>query len=664
MKKFLAMLLAAVIVLSMAACGEKPAETPAATEGAAETTAPAAAVKRENKVIVGSNTELTGDFTGGLITNGSADMMVNFMVNDYGTMVVDQTGSYVENPTVLKSWERTTNDDGSVTYTMVINEGLMFNNGDPITAKDYAFRTALAFSPFASEMNFVSGGYYQYVGGDDFYNGKTPVFEGLRLIDDYTVSITVLAEHASYYYADTYAAMEPWNAAFWLGEGYSVADDGNGVYLTKDGQQITLHKDAENEKTFRDAMSGTNGLVSAGPYSLTKYDPATQQATLDINPNYAGNFEGDKPSIQTVVIVRAQDATWADQLKTGGMDIFSGITDGDDINTLLDMIDTGAEFQAVKFDRAGYGRLLFLCDVGPTQFVEVRQAIAHLLNREEFVNTFCQGYGRVVNAPYATAMQQYQDSRDFLADNLSSYPYDTNMAGRLLDKGGWTLAADGSEWTGEGLRYKDVTDVKILGDKDVNTEGCIEVDGKTLMPLTIKWYSTEGNPVSDLLAIMLANSDAVKKAGMEIQQTVGDFDGLLSAIYHQDANGNKIPAEFGMLNLAINFTSSLYDMEDRWTDDPEKVAQAYNESYLFDMEEGGLDDLSRKMVKGVEPGDYDTYLDYWQQYILRWNQLLPELPLYSNILVTAVPTWVEGYEENSFWSFPKAIVYASIPSAE
>ena len=664
MKKFLAMLLAAVMVLSMAACGEKPAETPAATDGAAETTAPAAAAKHENKVVLGNATEITGDFTGGLITNGATDMMVNWLVNDYGTLVIDQHGAYVENPTVLKSWERTDNEDGSATYTMVINEGLMYNNGEPLNAKDYAFRTMILCTPFASEMNFVSAAMEQIPGGDAAYKGETPVLTGLRLIDDYTVALTIVEKHAKYYYADTYASMTPWNAEFWLGEGYGIADDGQGCYITKDGQPVVLKKDAANEKAFRDAMGAANGFVSAGPYTLTKYDPATQQCTFNINPNYAGNFEGQKPSIETIVLVRAQDATWADQLKTGGMDIYTGLTDGDDINTLMDMIDGGAPFQAVKFDRAGYGKLQFLCDVGPTQFVEVRQAVAYLLNREEFVNTFCQGFGRVVNAPYATAMQQYQDSRDFLADNLTSYPYDTNVANRTLDKGGWTLAEDGSEWNGTGLRYKDVTGLKILGDKDVNTDGCIEVDGKTLMPLKIQWYSTEGNSVSDLLAIMLANADAVKKAGMEIVQTVGDFDGVLEAIYHQDSDGSKIPPEFGMINLATNFNSSLYDMEDQWTDDPVKVDLGYNDHYLYDMGEGGLDDLSRRMVKDVEPGDYESYLDLWQQYILRWNQLLPEIPLYSNIMVTAVPEWVEGYEENSFWNFAKCIVYASIPSAE
>ena len=94
------------------------------------------------------------------------------------------------------------------------------------------------------------------------------------------------------------------------------------------------------------------------------------------------------------------------------------------------------------------------------------------------------------------------------------------------------------------------------------------------------------------------------------------------------------------------------------------VALGYNSNYLFDMEEGGLDDLSMRMVYDVEPGDYDAYLDLWQQYIVRWNELLPEIPLYCNVYYTAVPTWVEGYEQNSYWDFAHAILYASIPSAQ
>lgn len=662
MKKFLALLLALTMVLSLAACGNSNATaTEAPTEaGATEAPATEAPVVRENKVILGDTTELTGDFTGGLITNGASDMMINDLVNDYGTMVTNQGGNYVENPTVMKEWSRTDNEDGSATYTISINEGLTYNNGEPITAKDFAFTTLVRCTPFASALSFTSATQDMIVGGAACYAGEVNYVSGLHLIDEYTLSLTVVADYAQYYYADTYAAVSPWSPEFWLGEGYSVADDGEGCYITLNGEAVTLQGGGDAEANFRVAMTGTEGFVSAGPYSLVKYDPATSQATLEINPYYAGNFEGQKPSIQTIVVVRAEDATWADQIKTGGMDIYAGITEGDDINTLLDMIDDGAELTAIPFDRAGYGKIQFLCDVGPTQFVEVRHAVAQLLNREEFVNTFCQGFGTVVSAPYATAMQMYMDSKDFLADNLNSYPYDVDAANAELAEGGWTLTAEGTEWTSaeDGLRHKDVTGL------DVNTDGCVEVDGKTLMPLQIQWYSTEGNSVSDLLAIMLANSDAVAQSGMEIVQTVGDWAGLLGAIYHEDTDGNKVAPEYGMLNLATGWTSAIYDYSFNWTDDPAYVALGYNGNYLYDMGEGGLDQLSMDMVYAVEPGDYDAYLDLWQKYIVRWNELLPEIPLYCNIYYTAVPSWVEGYEQSSYWDFANAILYASIPSAQ
>ena len=663
MKKLIALLMAVVMVFGLAACGGGNTETtapadPSATTPDSSADATAAAVTHsENKLLLGNSTELTGDFTGGVVGNGASDMMVEDLVNDYGTMVTDRNGVYVNNPTVLKEWTRTDNEDGSATYTITINEGLKYNNGEEITAADYVFKSLLPCTPAAPALNFRTATQDLVVGAKAAYNGEVPNVTGIRLLDTYTFSLTILPEYAQYYYADTYAACEPWNAKFWLGEGYGVADDGEGAYITKDGQPVVL-QGADVEENFKAAMSATNGFVSAGPYQITKWDPATSQCTLDINPNYAGNFEGQKPSIQTLVVVRAETATWADMLKTGGMDMYAEMADGTEINTLMDMIDDGQPYTALKFDRAGYGKLLFLCDIGPTQFVEVRHAVAQLLNREEFVNTMCQGWGTVVNAPYATSMKMYQDSKDYLADTLNPYTYDVDAANAELDAGGWTLNAEGGAWDGNGLRHKDVTDL------DVNKDGCVEVGGKTLMPLRIQWYATEGNPVSDLLSIQLAESKAVKESGMEIVKTTGDWNGLLNAIYHTDSEGGAAAPEFGMLNMATGFTSSVYDFSFQWSDDPAYVANGYNQNYLFDMGEGGLDDLSMRMVYDVKPGDYESYLKLWQEYIVRWNEMLPEVPLYCNIYVTAVPTWLEGYEQSSFWDFADAIVYASIPSAQ
>ena len=666
MKKLFALLLAVAMVLSMAACGsEKPADTTAApaaddTTAAADTTT-AAVVTHENKVIFGNTTDVTGDFAGGLVTNGAADSMVYELINDYSTMQTNQGGNYVVNDSVMESWERTDNEDGSATYTIKIKEGLVYNNGEAITAKDYVFRQLLVCSPATSELGIASAAYKMYVGGAEYHDGTATTLSGVKLIDDYTLSLQIVADYAQYYYADTYAAVSPWNMVYWIGEGYGIADDGEGAYFT-DAEGNAVHLDGAAIKDhFNKSKSAENGeVVSAGPYNLTKYDAAAKQVTLTINPNYVGNFEGQKPSIETLVITKAETATWADAMKTGAMDLYEGITDGADINTVLDMIDGGADLQYVQFDRAGYGKLQFFCDVTPTQFIEVRHAIAMLLDRVAFADTFCAGWGGVVDGPYAPCLYQYQENKDRLSDSLNTYAYDVDGAIATLVEGGWTLNAEGGEYT-EGLRYKEVT-----AEQAQYMDECVTLaDGRILMPLIIKWCSSEGNPVSDLLASMLANGDQVKQAGMQINQDVVDFNTLLNAIYRTDDSGAPVDPYYSMTNLATGFTSALYDYSFNWTDDPEYVAQGYNSCYLFDMEEGGMDDLSMRMVYDEEVmGNEELYLDLWAQYIERWNYMLPEVPLYSNIYITALPTWVEGYEQNALWSFQSAILYASIPTAQ
>ena len=345
-------------------------------------------------------------------------------------------------------------------------------------------------------------------------------------------------------------------------------------------------------------------------------------------------------------------------MKTGEFNFFDTITDGAQINTAMDMIDAGYPFDYCTFDRAGYGKIMFQCDFGPTQFVEVRQAIAMLLDRNEFANTFCQGWGGVVNGPYGTALWQYKDSEEWLADNLSSYEYNPDAAKALLDEGGWNLNENGDPYE-SGIRYKEVT-AEEAGDYAHNVTLS---DGRILMPLIIEWSSSEGNPVSELISVMLANGAQTADAGVQINMNTMSFSELLNYIYRDATQGDQyaVPT-YGMYNLATGFTPA-YDMSYNWTDDPDMVAQGYNQNYLFDMGEGGLDELSMDMVYGVESGDNETYLNYWREYILRWNQLLPEIPLYSNVYITMYPTYLEGYEQDSFWDFSSAILYASIPSA-
>ena len=85
-----------------------------------------------------------------------------------------------------------------------------------------------------------------------------------------------------------------------------------------------------------------------------------------------------------------------------------------------------------------------------------------------------------------------------------------------------------------------------------------------------------------------------------------------------------------------------------------------NREYFYEQ----LDKLSMDMVYGVDPSDREGYLKLWQDFILKWNELLPEIPLYSNVYYTIYPEWLNDFVESSLWEFSQAIVYASIEGAE
>ncbi len=648
MKKFLAMLLALTMVLSLAACGNS---TPAETEApaAAATEAPAAvettaAETRPNRFIYGSTTEISGDLGNAWWTNNASDKMLRDLIDDYGTVVYDQFGAMVQNNTTAESIESVNNEDGSATYTVKIKEGLTFNNGEPITAADYVAYALVAYSPALVEASgTVSAA--SIVGADAYQKGEAATLTGVRLLDEYTYSIQIVAEYAQYYYAMSYASLSPLYLPMYASADLTVKDDGEGAYL--DGGALV----AEEVNASRFVYEGR---VSAGPYQIASLDTGALTATLEINPNYAGNFEGQKPSIQTLVIVKNETETQFDAFKTGAVNMLDTLSDGTEINSALDLCETG-EFEYVTFDRPGYGKIQFQCDFGPTQFVEVRQAVAYLLNRPEFAQTFTGGYGSVVHGPYGTAMWMTRDSEELFNEKLNTYAYDPDAAVELLVNGGWTLDAEGNEYAGEGLRYKEVTPEEA-GEYALNVT---LADGRILMPLHIMWSSSEANPVSDLLVTMLANGEQTAAAGMKIEQTVMSFTDLLNYMYRDSSVDAKygVPT-YGMYNLATNFTPA-YDMSFNWSDDP--AYADWNTNKLYD---DTLDQLSMDMVYAVAPGDDAGYLDLWQQYIIRWNELLPEVPLYSNQYYTVYPTWLENYVQSSYWEFSQAVVYASIANAE
>lgn len=645
MKKFLALLLAVVMVLTMVACGEGKK-------------------KADGQVVIGTSTEASGDWAySAFVRNPNAtDNAVMTLTDDMTTVDSDQHGDYGINKTVVKSYERIEEENGNVTYKFVINDGLKFNNGEAVTAQNFVAWTMFVTSPAGKEMGVVSATYNMLPGGLAYRNGETNVLSAVRLYDEKTFSITIAktgedgeTSYLPYYYDITYAAMQAVNLTYWFGEGWSVKDDGEGVYFVNaDGKEFTAETVGE---TVEAARFATGNRVTAGPYNLVSFDQSSREIVLEVNENYNGNFEGQKPGIQKLVIVKTSEDTVMDMITTGQIQIYSQIADGSEVNAVMDLIEAGTiDSSTSQYDRAGYGYFGFACDLGPTQFTEFRQAIAYLLDRVEFAQTFCKGWGSVVHGPYCTAFTM--TTKTDIEKKINHYDYNPEKAVELLKQAGFVYNADGSDYVdGSGeVRYAKVTEEQAKYYESFNK---VLADGTILMPATVNWASSEGNAVSALLSTMLANSDATKAAGVSIVKTEMTFPSLLSYMYRQETNGAvgdfTVPT-YNMFNLATGYNGGVYDESYNWTTDPEYIEQGMNVQHLYDKE---LDKLSMDMVYGVEPGDEATYLSLWEKYIIRWNELLPMVPLYSNIYVTVYPNTIDNYAEDSFWGFERAILYAN-----
>ena len=627
LKKLLSLLLAGAMAFSVAACSQDQGVTnnPDASSAAASSEADASdesvrPTEPTGQLVIGALTDLESDFYNASFNNSATNHKLYDLLHGYGTVVSDVDGAFVYDPTVVKSHEEVENEDGTKTYTVTINDGLVWSDGTPITAKDYVFQLLLESSP---EMNQVDGypsqAGYSLVGYDAYFAGETENFAGVHLVDDMTYSVTVKAEELPYHYDITYASAAP-RPMHVIAPDCDVVDSADGASISGEFTADLLLK------TINDPDTGYryNPSVVCGPYMFESYDTASRQGTIVVNPNYAGDYRGVKPVIEKVIIKTVKSDTMINELASGSVDLLFQCSGADTINGGLDLVDQG-KAQKNTFFRNGYGKIQFDCSQFPTDSQNVRQAIAYCLDRGEFARQYSGGYAAVVHSYYGLAQWEYQESKTWIDENLETYEKNIDKAKELLEADGWNKNADGSDYSGTGTRYK-------------------EVDGE-LKPLVIEWANTDGNPVSELLATMLP--EAMTEAGMELKATTMDFPTLSACISH---SGDKI---YNMYNLATGFalaSSPWY----YYSTDPVWMQGGYNSNWISDTDL----EAAAYALKPIAYDDDAAWLPAWQNFIKVWNEKLPDVPLYSDEYYDFYSTRLKGWSSSSVWEWSRAVLDA------
>ena len=559
--------------------------------------------KEDNSIILGSSTELSGQFrvpAFGKSNPGASDNDIGYLTTGLETVSTTKEGGYVWNDTVVDSHEETLNEDGTLTYTIKIKDDLKFSDGSAVTAKDYIASTLASLTPVYTEAASRESNGQTIVGWKDAYQLYTgPGSEagvkelaGIHLLDEYTFSVTIPADYANYFYKITYGGFSAAYAAAFLGEGVEIKDDGNGCYLSDefyakdaDGKYIQA---AKIKKLCTDISEENYASYPwSGEYVVKSFDNTDSTATLVKNEYFKGNYEGATPKIGTIIYKRVVSATQIEDFKAGGLDVIAAITGGADTDNALKLADeSNGKYVYTHYSRAGYGKLGFRADYGPAQFASVRQAIALCMDRAQFAKDFTGGYGGVVDGPYYTGSWMYKAAVE-QGMLLDSYATSADSAIEVLEEDGWVWNADGTPYAGEGVRYKAIP-AEIINENDKNyksVDGAYKtefVNGVYLMPLVINWYGTADNEFTDLLQTGFRENDNVKKAGMLVYNTIGDFAPMLDELYQQAAYGFYAGTPmYCAFNFATGFNSAAYDYSWNMTIDP-SIYDDYSQYYIKD----------------------------------------------------------------------------------
>jgi len=579
----------------------------------------------QGSLVVGVNA-MNGNFFNGW-DNLVANANTKDIINGYSTIIYTDNDEFIPDPVVVKSMSTTNNADGGKTYTFEINQNLTWNEGTKITAKDYVFAMLFNYSPYVVELGartrFVGGDVYQ--GFADYRNGVSDVFTGARLLGEYSFSVTVAPVNGSgvanfpFWYEITFANILPLPMHV-LAPGCDVRDTGNGVQITGPWSLQLIQGTVDNGSTgYR-----YTPRVTCGPYNFVSYDEGAYLITLEANDKYLGFGPNRiRPMIKNLIFYQIAQATAIDSLSTGTVDLLIQQSGATVINAGLDVVDSG-KADYITYARNGYGRITLHCDFGPTQFEEVRRALAYSMDREEFVRQYTGGYGVIVHSRVGSAQWMLADNKAALDRNLTVYTLNLQKAREELEAGGWTLNATGGAYT-TGTRYKRLPD-------------------GSLMALVIEWFSPDSNVIGEMLSTFL--TDNARSIGIEIRQEWGDSTAFGLALA---GTGSK---RYNMINGGVGF--AVIDSPWYYYQPDPTTFGSYNNNRIIDPQ---LDRYTQEM-KNTTPGDRATFSRSWLNFATHFNKVLPDIPLYSDEYFDFFNAKLKGFSHNALYPWTSAILSA------
>ncbi|MBC8100688.1 MAG: hypothetical protein H7Y11_14705 [Armatimonadetes bacterium] len=305
--------------------------------------------------------------------------------------------------------------EDNAAYEFTIKEGALWSNGDAVTAQDvvttYAIGRILGWSQFNSVAD-------------------------VQAVDDQTVRFT-FAEGTASLLAERLILKENIVATATYGELAQEALDLVATGATKEDEAWTTLTNKINE--FRPET-----LIASGPYTYALADVGEAFMTLSWQPN----------SLYSSTVKFGELKIWSGETEVTTPLVLSGeLAHSTNVYPPATIDSFIAEGIRLVNTPRGYGpALLFNFEVYPFTIKEVRQAVAHAINRDQSA-LFTNGAAGASGTKFYSGILDSQTANLLTQDvveGLNPYEYNLEGAAALMETAGFTKNADGKWADAEG----------------------------------------------------------------------------------------------------------------------------------------------------------------------------------------------------------------------
>jgi peptide/nickel transport system substrate-binding protein len=333
----------------------------------------------------------------------------------------------------------------------------------------------------------------------------------------------------------------------------------------------------------------TNPGLYFGPYRIVE---VVSGSHIALEPN--STWYGQAPAFDRIVVrVIENTAALEANLLSGAIDMIAG--------ELGLTVDQGLAFEKRHGGRFNisyqpgliYEHIEFNLDNPVLQDIRVRRALIHALDRKAISQQLFEGHQPVAHASVSPLDWVY-------SDNIRTYPYDPETAGRLLDEAGWNVMKD-------GLRHN-------------------QAGGR----LTLEIMTTAGNRTRELVQQVLQSQ--WREVGIDVRIR----NEPARVFFGETVTKRKFPAMamFAWISSPENVPRTTLHSEqipteaNNWAGQNATGYKSARMDELIDAIEIELDRAKRK--------------DLWQRLQALYTEDLPVIPLYWRANPYILPKWLDG----------------------